>query len=62
MLTGRTVDISESGGSAMLTMEVPVDEIVELESCFLQVQSTFTRRCDKRSRFARASSFSIKAP
>lgn len=30
-LTGRTVDISESGISAMLTMEVPVGEIVELE-------------------------------
>jgi PilZ domain len=31
MLTGRSVDISESGISATLTMEVPVDEIVELE-------------------------------
>jgi hypothetical protein len=30
-LFGRTVDISESGVSAMLTMEVPVGEIVELE-------------------------------
>jgi hypothetical protein len=28
---GRTVDISESGISAMLMMEVPVGEIVELE-------------------------------
>ncbi|HSZ61808.1 MAG TPA: PilZ domain-containing protein [Terriglobales bacterium] len=30
-LIGRTVDISESGISAMLTMEVPLGEIVELE-------------------------------
>lgn len=30
-LIGRTVDISESGISALLTMEVPVGEIVELE-------------------------------
>lgn len=30
-LKGRTVDISESGISAMLTMEVPIGEIVELE-------------------------------
>jgi len=30
MLTGHTVDISESGIAAMLTMEVPVGEVVEL--------------------------------
>jgi hypothetical protein len=30
-LTGYTVDISESGISAMLKIEVPVGEIVELE-------------------------------
>ncbi len=30
-LTGRTVDISQSGISAMLTMTVPVGEIVELD-------------------------------
>ncbi|HSZ60190.1 MAG TPA: PilZ domain-containing protein [Terriglobales bacterium] len=30
VLAGRTVDISESGLSAMLTMDVPVGEIVEL--------------------------------
>ena len=31
ILTGRTVDISESGLSAMLTMDVPVGEIVEMD-------------------------------
>jgi PilZ domain-containing protein len=31
VMIGRTVDISESGISAMLTMEVPVGEIVELD-------------------------------
>ncbi|MGA7290333.1 MAG: PilZ domain-containing protein [Terriglobales bacterium] len=31
VLKGHTVDISESGLSAMLTMDVPVDEIVELD-------------------------------
>ena len=30
MLTGHTVDISESGIAAMLTIEVPVGEVVEL--------------------------------
>jgi hypothetical protein len=30
MLKGRTVDISESGIAAMLTIEVPLDELVEL--------------------------------
>jgi hypothetical protein len=30
VLTGRTVDISESGISAMLKIEVPVGEMVEL--------------------------------
>jgi hypothetical protein len=30
-LTGHTVDISESGLSAMLTMDVPVGEIVEMD-------------------------------
>ena len=31
MLNGYTVDISESGISAMLKLEVPVGELVELE-------------------------------
>jgi hypothetical protein len=31
VLTGQTVDISESGISAILRIEVPLDEIVELE-------------------------------
>jgi hypothetical protein len=31
VMTGRTLDISESGMSAMLTAEVPVGEIVELD-------------------------------
>lgn len=31
VLKGHTVDISESGISAMLTMEVPIGEIVELD-------------------------------
>lgn len=31
MLKGRSVDLSESGISAMLTLEVPMDEVVELE-------------------------------
>jgi len=31
LLSGRTVDISESGISAMLTMEVPLNEVVQLE-------------------------------
>jgi hypothetical protein len=31
VLTGHTVDISESGLSAMLTMDVPVGEIVEMD-------------------------------
>jgi hypothetical protein len=31
VLTGRTVDISESGISAMLKIEVPVGEMVELQ-------------------------------
>ena len=31
MLPGRTVDISESGIAAMLTLEVPVSEIVTLD-------------------------------
>jgi len=31
MLTGHTVDISESGISAMLKLEVPLGEIVELK-------------------------------
>jgi len=31
VLKGRTVDISESGVSAMLTIEVPIGELVELE-------------------------------
>lgn len=31
MLKGHTVDLSESGISAMLTLEVPVGEVVELE-------------------------------
>jgi len=31
VLKGRTVDISESGISAMLKIEVPVDEFVELQ-------------------------------
>jgi PilZ domain len=31
VLTGRTVDISESGISAMLKLEVPVGEFVELQ-------------------------------
>lgn len=30
-LKGHTVDISESGISAILTMEVPLNEVVELE-------------------------------
>jgi hypothetical protein len=30
-LKGHTADISESGISAMLTIEVPLDEVVELE-------------------------------
>ncbi len=30
-LKGRTVDISESGIAAMLTLEAPLDEIVELD-------------------------------
>lgn len=34
MLTGRSVDISESGIAAMLTIEAPVGEIVEL-GCML---------------------------
>ena len=31
LLTGHTVDISESGISAMLRIEVPVGEVVELD-------------------------------
>jgi len=31
VVRGRTVDISESGISAMLRIEVPVDEVVRLE-------------------------------
>jgi hypothetical protein len=31
VLKGRTVDISESGISAMLTLEVPIGEFVELQ-------------------------------
>ena len=31
LLKGRTVDISESGIAAMLTLEAPVGEVVELE-------------------------------
>jgi hypothetical protein len=31
VLSGRTVDISESGLSAMLKIEVPVGEVVKLE-------------------------------
>jgi hypothetical protein len=31
MLSGHTVDISESGISAMLKLEVPIGEVVELE-------------------------------
>jgi hypothetical protein len=31
ILRGRTVDLSESGISALLTLEVPVSELVELE-------------------------------
>jgi hypothetical protein len=31
MLKGHTVDISESGVSAMLRMEVPLGELVELD-------------------------------
>jgi len=31
LLKGNTVDISESGISAILRIEVPVDEIVELQ-------------------------------
>ncbi len=31
LLKGRTVDISESGIAAMLTLEAPVGEMVELE-------------------------------
>jgi hypothetical protein len=31
ILRGRTVDLSESGISALLTLEVPVGELVELE-------------------------------
>jgi len=31
MLKGHTVDLSESGISAMLTIEVPMGEVVELD-------------------------------
>lgn len=50
LLTGYTVDISESGISAILTIEVPLGEVVELEFAlpFGQV-SIYARVCQRNA-------------
>ena len=50
VLKGRSVDISESGIAAMLTIEVPLDEIVELG--FMLPGSPVTIRARVRQRNA----------
>jgi hypothetical protein len=61
-LKGHTVDISESGISAMLRIEVPVGELVELEFTLPFGAVTTYAMVRQRTRFAMASSSLTQTP
>ena len=50
VVRGQTVDISESGISAMLRTEIPVGEVVRLDSRYLWETSKSWRWCGKEAR------------
>ena len=62
VVRGHTVDISESGISAMLLVEVPVGEVIRLEFPFLSVMCRCTPWSGSASRFATGSSSSRPVP
>jgi hypothetical protein len=61
LLHGRTVDISESGISAMLKIEVPVGELVELQFALPRGEVTAFAMVRQRNAFRYGFQFSESA-
>jgi hypothetical protein len=62
VLTGRTVDMSESGISAILKIEVPVDEMVELKFSLPNGPVTVYAMVRHRNAFRTVSNSSKRRP